>query len=161
MAVITLIVMEPGAEWPGHVGDSQDVVAVGEQGEALLERSRQKLEAMRQRRQSVRVAVLACNDAMDPDSVARRAELAFELLTAVAGAGFGRLVLTASGDVPMRQRRALLALAGALSQRIRGMTATVSVRFGESDRREIGLADGIGAEVLTHVLRDHGCVQSG
>jgi hypothetical protein len=161
MAVVTLIVMEPGSEWPGHVGESEDVVAVGSDGEqSLLERTRSELDSIRLRGQRVRVALLACNEATDTASVTSRAEVAHELLTTVAAAGFGRLVLTASDRTSMRQRCELLSLAGELSLRIQGMTTTVSVRFGEGRRGEIGLADGIGAEVLTSALRYHGCVQS-
>jgi hypothetical protein len=161
MAMVTLIVMEPGSEWPGHVGEAEDVVAVGNDGqESLLERTRSELDSIRLRGQHVRVALLACNEATDPTSVTSRAEVAHDLLTAVAAARFGRLALTASDRTSMRQRCELLSLAGELSLRIQGMTATVSVRFGEGRRRETGLADGIGAEVLTSALRYHGYAQS-
>jgi hypothetical protein len=76
MAVVTLIVMEPGSEWPGHVGDSESVVAVANAEEGLLEKTRRKLDSMRQQDQHVRVAVLACNQEGDDSSVSRRAELA-------------------------------------------------------------------------------------
>jgi hypothetical protein len=74
----------------------------------------------------------------------------------VTVAGFGKLVLTAPGRASMRQRCELLSLAGELSQRLRGATATVSLRFGEGGRRELGSSDGIGGEVLTHTLRYYG-----
>jgi hypothetical protein len=135
MAVVTLIVMEPGSEWPGHVGDSEDVVAVANDDDGLLERTRKKVASMRQQGEHVRVAVLACNQEADPSSVSRRAEVAHELLTSVTAAGFGRLVLTASDRVSMGQRCELLSLAGELSQSLRGATANVSVRFGEGASR--------------------------
>jgi len=155
MAVVTLIVMEPGSEWPGYVGDSESVVAVAHEDEALLERTKQKLDAMRQERQQLRAAVLSCNTASDASSVARRSDVAHELLTAVTEAGPAKLVLAASDRITMQQRCELLSLAGELSQRLRGGTATVSVRFGETSRREIGLADGLGGEVLSHALRHY------
>jgi hypothetical protein len=148
MALVTLIVMEPGSEWPGQVWDSDNVLAVANDEQGLLERTRARLDSMRQRGQLVRVAVLACNEAADPSSVTRRADLARELLSAVAATGFGRLVLTTTDRLSMRQRCELLSLVGDLSTAIRGARATVSVRFGEPSRREIGLADGIGGEVL-------------
>jgi hypothetical protein len=157
MAVVTLIVMEPGSEWPGYVEDSESVVAVAHGDEGLLARTRRRLDAMRQeRQQDLRVAVLACNTASDVTSVARRTEIAHELLTAVTEVGSGKLVLAASDRITMQQRCELLSLAGELSQRLRGGTATVSVRFGETSRREIGLADGIGGEVLSLALRRYG-----
>ena len=48
---ITLIVMEPGSEWPGHVRDAEDVVALGNDGEGLLARVEHRLDALRRRGQ--------------------------------------------------------------------------------------------------------------
>jgi hypothetical protein len=129
MGVVSLIVMEPGSAWPGHVGDSENVVAVGEKEEGLLHRIRQKLDALRLRGERVRVAVLACNEATDAASAQRRAELARELLSVVAAAGFGRLVLSAAERAPTPLRHELLALAGVLSHTRRGAATVVSVRF--------------------------------
>jgi hypothetical protein len=151
--MVTLIVMEPGSEWPGHVGDPENVVAVGGDEDGLLDRAKQRLDAIRRRGQRVRVAVLACRETLDATSVDRRSEVARELLAAVAEAGFGRLVMTTSKRATMRERCELLALAGDLSQRLRGSTATVSVRFGSDSLRGVGLADGVGADVFTHALR--------
>jgi hypothetical protein len=134
MAVVILIEMESGSEWPGHIDDSENVVAVGHDEGGLLEKRRRTLESLRQQGQQVRVAVLACNQEADPSSVSRRAEVAHELLTSVTVGGFGRLVLTASNRVSMRQLCELLSLAGELRRRLRGATASVSVRFGEGDR---------------------------
>jgi hypothetical protein len=129
MSLVSLIVMEPGSAWPGHVGDSENVVAVGEREEGLVPRIRRMLDAIRKRGEQVRVAVLACNEATDAASAARRAELARELLAAVAAVGFGRLVLSAADRASMDIRRELLTLAGALSQTPVGVAATISVRF--------------------------------
>jgi hypothetical protein len=158
MAVTTLIVMEPGSEWPGHVGDSEHVVAVANDDEGLLGRTREKVSSMRQHGEHVRVAVLACNRAADPSSVTRRAEVARELLTAVGDAGFGRLVLTVSDRASMRERCELLSLVGELSHDLRG--PTVSVRFGDAHRREIGPGDGVGGEKLAYALRHNVRAQS-
>jgi hypothetical protein len=132
MGVVSLIVMEPGSAWPGHVGDSENVVALGEHDEALLERIRLRLDSLRRHGEHVRVAVLACNEATDVVSVARRSELAQELLTAVAAGGFGRLVLSAAERASAELRRELLSLAGTLSYTGRGRAPTVSVRFCEA-----------------------------
>ena len=51
------------------------------------------IDALRARRARVLVAVLACNDATDAASNGRRAQIAHELLSAVAPVTFGRLVL--------------------------------------------------------------------
>jgi hypothetical protein len=129
---VSLIVMEPGSAWPGHVGDSENVVTVAEHEEGLLERIRERLDTLRRGGEHVRVAVLACNEATDLASVTRRAELAHELLAAVAGVGFGRLVLTAAERASMQLRRDLLSLADTLAQIRRGAATTVSVRFSET-----------------------------
>jgi len=102
MGVVSLIVMEPGSAWPGHVRDSENIVAASYRDEGLLQRTRRTLAALRGRGQQVRVAVLACSHATDVASLARRAQLAHELLAAVAAAGFG-----ASCSAP-RSRRPFL-----------------------------------------------------
>jgi len=76
MSVVSLIVMEPGSAWPGHVGDSENVVAVGEREDGMSRRIRSILDALRRRGEEIRVAVLACNEATDVVSP----ELAHELL---------------------------------------------------------------------------------
>jgi hypothetical protein len=130
MAVATLIVMEPGSEWPGHVGDCENTIAVrGDEG-GSPETVSLRLDSLRQTGQRVRYAVLACNESSSPASRARRWAMAQALLTAVMAAGFGRLVLTARDRISVAARCELLALAGDLSQGTRGGTATVSVRFG-------------------------------
>jgi hypothetical protein len=45
MSVISLIVMEPGSDWPGHVGDSDNVVAGGFDAGGLVQRTRHMLAA--------------------------------------------------------------------------------------------------------------------
>ncbi len=136
MGVVSLIVMEPGSAWPGHIGDSENVVTVSEPEEGILLRIHQRLALLRRRGEHVRVAVLACNEATDVASVARRTALAHELLGAVAAVTFGRLVLTAAERASMQLRCELLSLAGALSHACRGgTTATVLVRFKRGDER--------------------------
>jgi hypothetical protein len=130
MGVVSLIVMEPGSQWPGHVRDSENIVAVGHDPDGLVDRTRQTLASLRTRGQQVRVAVLACNEATDVASVATRAQLAQELLTAVAGTRFGRLVLTSVERASVQLRRELLSLVGALSHSLRG--ASVRVTFNET-----------------------------
>jgi hypothetical protein len=138
MGVVSLIVMEPGSAWPGHVGNSENVVALGEQGEGLLPRIRQKLDSLRRRGEKVRVAVLACSEATDVASVARRAELAHELLAVVAAVGFGRLILSAADRASMPLRHELLSLASALSHLRRGTATLVSVRFRDASEGDAG-----------------------
>jgi hypothetical protein len=95
----------------------------------------------------LRVAVLACNDATDLASAAHRAEVARELLTAVSTVGFGRLLLSATDHASMQVRGELLSLAGALTQSLRGSSATVSVRFGGATNERVSLPQRIGAKV--------------
>lgn len=127
MGVVSLIVMEPGSRWPGHVRDSENIVAASHVGEGLLQRTQRTLEGLLQRGQHVRVAVLACSDATDAVTLACRAQLARELLAAVAATGYGRLVLSSAEHASMSLRRELLTLAGALSQTVLG--TSVRVRF--------------------------------
>jgi hypothetical protein len=127
MGVVSLIVMEPGSEWPGHVRDSENVVAAGHRNEGLLQRTQRTLEALHQRGQHVRVAVLACSDAIDAASATSRERLARELLSAVTATGCGRLVLSSVDRASTPLRRELLSLAGTLSQTVPG--SSVHVRF--------------------------------
>jgi len=136
MGTVSLIVVEQGSEWPGHVGNCENVMAVGSHKEGLLQSTRQGLDSLRRRGHYLRVAVLACNEATDLASASHRAEVARELLTAVSAAGFGRLLLSATDRASMDQRRELLSLAGALSQTLPASSVTVAVRFGASDRRQ-------------------------
>ena len=148
MGVVSLIVMEPGSEWPGHVRDSENVVATSYRDEGLLLRTRRTLEALRQRGQNVRVAVLACSRATDVASVTGRARLAQELLAAVAAAGFGRLVLSSAEGASVPLRRELLTLAGALSQSVVGVS--VRVKFNDAPSARLAWSERCG---VTDVAR--------
>jgi glutamate racemase len=133
--MVSLIVMEQGSEWPGHVGDSDDVVATGSSSETLLAKIQLVFLALRRRNQQVRVAVLACNAATDAESAARRAAVARELLGLVATVGCGRLVLSAAERSSTQLRRELLSLVGVLSDGLRGSSATLWLRFGSESRK--------------------------
>src|ERR1700723_2079956 len=101
MEAVSLIVMEPGSDWPGHVQNSENVVTVGHHQDGLLQRTRQRVDSIQRRGQTVRVAVLACNVAADVASVTSRKALAYELLNVVAAAHFGRLVLSVADRAPI------------------------------------------------------------
>jgi hypothetical protein len=147
--VIALIVMEPGSEWPGHVGDAEDVVAFAHGGEGLLATIEHRLDSIRQRGQHVRVAILACNEAADSVATLQRSAVATVLLRAVTSAGLGRLLLSAGANASVPLRREMLSLVGALSQKIEGTTASVSVRFGGDRTR----ADDVGPKGLARTHR--------
>jgi hypothetical protein len=115
MDAVSLIVMEPGSAWPGHVHGSENIVTIGLRDEGLLPTTQHRLALFAERGQRVRVAVLACNAATDVAATADRADVAHALLGAVAAARFGRLVLSASDSAPIRLRCELVSLAGALS----------------------------------------------
>jgi hypothetical protein len=129
---VSLVVMEPGSEWPRHIGHRSNLVAFSQRGEKLLQRTREELHTLRRGQQNVRVAVLACNGETGGEAGGYRAQIARTLLAAVTGTTFGRLVLSASDGVSLGVRQELLALAGALSEQLRGTTATVSLRFTEA-----------------------------
>jgi hypothetical protein len=136
MACVALVVMEPGSDWPGHVGNSETLVALRSEQDMLVS-TREKLASLRRGRQDVSVAVLACNGAIDDATAGRRAQVAGELLASVSRAWRGRLVLTASAgraSAPIRQH--LLSLAGTLSDNLRGTSATVTLKFTETRDRD-------------------------
>ena len=138
MGVVSLIVMEPGSEWPGHVGDTENIVAAGSGGAALLQRTRRTVDLLRARSQCVRVAVLACCEQADLESARYRSEIATQLLIAIAPAALGRLFLC-TGDRPsLRLRHELLSLAGVLCHELRGTTSAVGVIDRHIDRRMSG-----------------------
>ena len=136
MATVSLVVMEPGSEWPGHVGDYANLVAFSHSGEKLLLRTQEKLDALQRGEQDIRVAVLACNgETADGEADGYRTQVARTLLSAVSSKTLGRLVLSASGRASVRLREELLALTGTLSAQLQGTTATVSLRFTEELQR--------------------------
>jgi hypothetical protein len=142
MGNVSLIVMEHGGAWPGRVWECEDVVAVHDDRSVLLERTLLKLDLLRRRGQHLRIAVLACNAETDRESVARRAEVAHELLREVSSVGFGRLLLSTGNGASMPLRREVLSLASALRRTSPGMAATVNIRFGDLDS-----ASGLGASL--------------
>jgi|HubBroStandDraft_6_1064221.scaffolds.fasta_scaffold312203_2 hypothetical protein len=132
VAMVSLVAMESGSEWPGYVGHHSNLVAFSQPREKLLQRIQEELDALRRSLQSVRVAVLACNGDTGGEAYSCRAEIARSLLAAVMGTTFGRLVLSASGCASLRLCQELIALAGVLSEQLRGTSATVSLRFTEA-----------------------------
>jgi hypothetical protein len=132
MAMVSLVVMEPGSEWPCHIGHHSNLVAFSQRGEKLLKRTKEELFTLHRGQQNVRLAVLACNGETGGEADGYRAQIARTLLAAVTRTTFGRLVLSASGGASLEVRQELLALAGALSEQLRGTTATVSLRFTEA-----------------------------
>lgn len=126
MGLVSLIVMEPGSQWPGHVRDTENIVAVGCEGDGIVARTQGTLASLRSRGHQVRVAVLACNESTDTTSTASRARLAQELLTAVAGTPCGRLVLTSVECASTQLRGELLSLVGTLTNSLRGTSVRVT-----------------------------------
>jgi hypothetical protein len=132
VATVSLIVLEPGSEWPRHIGHHSNLIAFSHRGEKLLQRTKDELETLRRGQQNVRVAVLACNGETGGEVDGCRAQIARTLLAAVTRTTFGRLVLSAGGRASLGVRHELLGLAGALTEQLRGTTATVSLRFIEA-----------------------------
>ncbi len=133
-AEVSLVVVEPGSEWPSPVGDHPSLIAFSPDTDRLLERTREMLDALRRSQRYVRVAVLACNGDMEGDEDGFRTLIARALLDAVSSQSSGHLVLHADGRASLRLRQELLRLTGALSERLGGTTATVSLRFTEEPR---------------------------
>lgn len=140
MAIVTLVVMEPGSSWPGQVGASENLV-VRHDGKGLLRSTRMRLDSLRRQGHRVRVAVLACSEATDSGSVARRTEVAHDLLDAVACMPGGRLVLSSVDGASDEVRHGLFLLAGTLSCKLPGSGAMVLARFNTTgDGREVPAA---------------------
>ncbi len=129
MTTFSVVVMEPGSDWPGQVGDDSTLVAFCQEGDELVRRTQARLTDLADHKQCVRVAVLACNDETGDLTAGRRARLARLLLGSVIHVARGRLILSASHHASHRLREHLLALAGALSEALHGSSASVSLRF--------------------------------
>jgi hypothetical protein len=124
---VSLVIMEPGSDWPGHVGTTEELVAFAHDDDELLARTQERLATLRSSGRSIWLAVLACNVATGQVVRERRAALARALLSAVAPACFGRLVLSASASASHCLRGELLSLAGDLMAVAHG--AMISLHF--------------------------------
>ncbi len=130
MTAFSVVVMEPGSDSPGQVGDSTTLVAFCQEGEELLCRTQSRLRARAEQRQSVRVAVLACNGQTEGLTASRRQRIAQLLLEAVASTTCGRLIVSANESASHHLREHLFALVGGLTRALQGRgTTTVSLRF--------------------------------
>ncbi len=128
---VSLVVMERGSDWPGHVASMEDVVAFSPD-EGLVHRIEEKLHSLRSHSRSVRVAVLACSDTSSAASAEQRYRVARALLAAVARSRLGRLVLCAGAHASEGLRCELLNLAGALTSELGPSSATtVCLRFAQ------------------------------
>ncbi len=131
MGLVSIVVIERGGKWPGQVGDSEPPEVVGGAEQVLAESVRTRINALQRAGQRIRIAVLACSEALNPAAREARAELAHQLLSTVATQPFGRLVLSAPDDAPPSLRIELMTLVATLSERLTGTTATVTLRFGD------------------------------
>jgi hypothetical protein len=129
MMTTAVVVMEPGSDWPGQIGDSMNVLALSPGGRDDLRRTQETLAVLHRRKQGVHVAALTCGATADARVAGRRAQLAGVLLDTVAAGTDGQLILTASDSARNPARDELLALADTLIERLRGTNATVSLRF--------------------------------
>lgn len=124
-----MVVMESGSEWPAWINlcpaTSTRVVAQ-EEGELpghLAERVASGAGAPD-------LAIIACNERVDPAALAARRSAAGAILTAMARRGRGRLLLSANRRSSGRARHALSAIATELTQAWEGTGVEISVRFG-------------------------------
>ncbi len=134
MAIVTFVVVEHGSEAPS-VGTSENAI-VGYYSRGLLRRTLRRLDSLRRQGDLVRVAEIVCSDRTERALIDHRAEVAMELLRAVASRPGGSLVLRASDTASAELRSEMLSLAGMLSSRLPGTVASVSVRFGVGYERE-------------------------
>jgi hypothetical protein len=129
VTALSVVVMEPGSDWPGQVGDSTTLVAFSQGGDELLRRTQSRLKALAEHHQTVRIAVLACNGETEGPTASRRERIARVLLDAVASASSGRLIVSANRAASHPLRGHLFALVDALTKALHGSTASVSLRF--------------------------------
>ncbi len=136
MRVVSLILMEAGSDWPGHVGGCDDVIVLTAE-EDLLAITAQKVEDLRLRGHRLRVAVLACGRASDATAAERRLAVADVAYSALAESR-GRLVLSAPRNASLHLQGELLGLAEELRLRGRGgarVTVSLLDREGSELRR--------------------------
>jgi hypothetical protein len=132
MGCVSFIVMEPGSEWPGHVGTgADDLVAIAGDADALPERTRQALVAVDRKGLRVRLAVLACGEAMDLASRTRRCDVVAALVSAVKHSRFGRVVLSARASTTAELRGELLRVAGSHAHALGDGAGVIAVRFSD------------------------------
>ena len=129
MRTTSVVVMEPGSDWPGQIGDAMSVVASRE-GD-LVRVTEEQLDALRRRKERVRVAVLACCTATGRSVAATRLYLGRILLGALRKEGHGKLLVCVSARAGYELRAELLELVGTLTEEARGTSTTVSLRFRE------------------------------
>jgi hypothetical protein len=131
MTTTALVVMEPGAAWPGQIGDSMDLVAFSLGAQDLVQRTERKLEALQRNKRNVRVAVLACDSSAGSTELDRRAHIARLLLGAMNSTVRGRLILSVGGRSSPQLRQELFTLAEQLTDDLRRTSVTVSLQFTE------------------------------
>jgi hypothetical protein len=148
MSNVSLVVMEKGSDWPGHIAAIEDVVAFSHDDLGLLSRTKEKLAALRSTHRSVRLAVLACNDDSGGATRDRRANVARELLRAVSETGFGRLVLTASALASSSLRGELMSLAGELTHGMSQTSPVISLQFTTAPDRRAPAREPRGSRLL-------------
>lgn len=134
MEPFVLVVMEHASAWPSHVagGAGECVVLkqeVHEDAGQLLTRAYQRIRAIERVGGSIGLAVMCCGDQPSRTALEERVPLARALLATVQRTGPGRLELVARSNASERTRQSLLALAGTLTERLVGSSATVSARF--------------------------------
>lgn len=133
MRSVALVVVEPEGDWPSWiVWRGLDIVAVLDRRDAEDEKSASGCsidQRVARLSRPVSLAVLACGPREDSGTSAHRVATAEALLTGVAAAERGHLVINASGRASSELRRALMALTTSLGQRLPG-NARVSLRCG-------------------------------
>jgi len=125
----TIVVMEPGSDWPGPFGKSAHVLAFGVGADNRYDRTHERLAAMFGGRRDVSVAVLACNASTGAIAAVERIRLGRSMLDALKDVAHGRLVLSASAGSSHELLGDLLELAATLVDGARGSSATVSLNF--------------------------------
>ena len=122
---VTLVVLEQGSEWP-EFAEHGSVLALVDDGEP--QHLTHRIGAL-QRRQNVRVAVLACNETTGNDASSHRWLTARTLLETVAREGAGHLVVTAPTTSSAHFKQELLSIADSLRGVLAKTSASVSLRL--------------------------------
>lgn len=94
---LSLVVMEPGSDWPATIPESTDVLAFGqmhgEEQDELLRRMRDRVRAHARHGEKVACAILSCNESTSEEALSARVSTVRALVAALRRDGGERLML--------------------------------------------------------------------
>jgi len=144
-----LVVMEAGARWPSYtrelagrassaVVESQPAI---ESAQEFAARVVGRAARLTERSVTIPVAILAVSQRIDPEAQQARYHIARNVVSMMAAADGGELLIMGDEHFSEDVRHELVAFAGALCDGLAGGTVSVRVRFGtgQSGMRSLGV----------------------